>query len=111
MTEVPYNIALFQEQAPHARQISEENPRKMIQSWVQATGYDGVRLMSQNCGPYGPIVHPWVICDVGPGMMIVTEANFQLVYQNALAAPSTVQWSCQQRHLWQPPVLSGGPAI
>jgi hypothetical protein len=26
-------------------------------------------------------------------------------------SPSTGWWSCQQRHLWQPPVLSGGPAI
>jgi hypothetical protein len=35
--------------------------------------------------------------------MILTAANSQLVYQSALADPSTVQRSCQQRHLWQPP--------
>jgi hypothetical protein len=43
----------------------------------------------------------------GPWMMILTEANSQLVYQSALTAPSTVRRSCQQRHLWQPSVLSG----
>jgi hypothetical protein len=32
-------------------------------------------------------------------MMILTGANSQLVYQSSLAAPSTVQRSCQQRHL------------
>jgi hypothetical protein len=31
--------------------------------------------------------------------MILTGANSQLVYQSALVAPSTVWWSCQQRHL------------
>jgi hypothetical protein len=67
--------------------------------------------MSQNCGIYGPIVHPRIICDVDHGMMVLTEANTQFVYQSALAAPSTVWRSCQRRHLWQPPVLSGGPAI
>jgi hypothetical protein len=39
--------------------------------------------------------------------MILTGANSQLVYQSAVASPSTVQRSCQQRHLWQPPVPSG----
>jgi hypothetical protein len=29
--------------------------------------------------------------------------------ETSLAAASTVWRSCQQRHLWQPPVLSGGP--
>jgi hypothetical protein len=48
-------------------------------------------------------------CNVGHGMMISTEANSWLVYQSALAATSIVWWSCQQRHLWQPPVLSGSP--
>jgi hypothetical protein len=59
----------------------------------------------------------------GPWMVILTRANSQLVYQSALAAPSTVRqfcqqrhlccspqyWkvSCQHRHLWQPQVLSG----
>jgi hypothetical protein len=52
-------------------------------------GSDGVRLTSQNCGLYGPIVHPQVICDVDHGMIILTEANSQLVYQSALTAPST----------------------
>jgi hypothetical protein len=42
-------------------------------------------------------------------MMILTETNSQLVYQRALAATSTVWRSCQ-RHFWQPPILSGGPA-
>jgi hypothetical protein len=74
-------------------------------------GYDGVRLTSQNCGLYGPVIHPWVICSVDHGRMILTEVNSQLVYQSALAATSTVRWSCQQRHLWQPPVLSGGRSI
>jgi hypothetical protein len=41
----------------------------------------------------------------------LTEANSKLVYQSALAATSTVRRSCQQRHLWQSPVLAGGPAI
>jgi hypothetical protein len=44
-------------------------------------------------------------------MMILTEANSQLVYQSPLVATNTVRRSCQQRYLWQPPVLSGGPAI
>jgi hypothetical protein len=67
------------------------------------------------------------MCDVDHGRLILTEANSQLVYQSALAATSTVRrssqqrhlccspqyWlvSCQQRHLWQPPILSGGPFI
>jgi hypothetical protein len=76
--------------------------------------------MSQNCGLYRPTVHPQVICNVDHSMMILTEANFQIVYQSALAvlsaktslaATSTGWQSCQQRHLWQPTVLSGGPAI
>jgi hypothetical protein len=25
----------------------------------------------------------------------------------SLAATSTVQWYCQQKHVWQPPVLTG----
>jgi hypothetical protein len=68
-----------------------------------------MRLVSQNCGLYRPIVHPRVICDVNHGTTILTEVNFQLVYHSAMAATSTVGRSCQQRHLWQPPVLSGGP--
>jgi hypothetical protein len=77
------------------------------------TGYGGVRLTSQNCG--------WLRwgetdvselrsvqaccsspgdCDVDHGMTILTEANSQLVYQSALAVPSTGWRSCQQRHLW-----------
>jgi hypothetical protein len=59
----------------------------------------------------------------GPWLMILTGSNSQLAYQSSLAATSTVQrscqqihlccspqhWlvSCQQRHLWQPPVISG----
>jgi hypothetical protein len=39
--------------------------------------------------------------------MILTEANSQLAYQSALAATRTVRRSCQQRHLWQSPVLAG----
>jgi hypothetical protein len=35
--------------------------------------------------------------------MVLTEANSQLVYQSALAAPSTVRRSCQQRHLCYSP--------
>jgi hypothetical protein len=70
-----------------------------------------VRLTSQNCGLYGPIVHFRVICDVDHGRMILIEANSQLVYQSAVAATSSVRRFCQQRHLWQPPVLSGGPTI
>jgi hypothetical protein len=56
--------------------------------------------MSQNCNLYGPIVHPLVICDVDHGMMVLTEANFQIVYQSALAATSTVRRSHHPRHLW-----------
>jgi hypothetical protein len=80
--------------------------------------------MSQNCGLYRPTVHPQVICNVDHGMMILTEANFQLVYQSALAvlsadisgshhywlavlsaetslaANSTVRRSCNPKHLW-----------
>jgi hypothetical protein len=65
--------------------------------------------MSQNCGLYGSIVHPQVICDVAHGMMILAEANSQCVYQSALAALSTVWQSCQQRYVWQRPVLAGSP--
>jgi hypothetical protein len=36
---------------------------------VRLIGYDGVRLMSQNCGHYGSIAHPRVICDVDLGMI------------------------------------------
>jgi hypothetical protein len=43
----------------------------------------------------------------GPWMIILTEGNSQLVYQSAVAAPSIVWWSYQQRHLWQPSVLCG----
>jgi hypothetical protein len=63
--------------------------------------FDGVRRTSQNCGLYGPIFHPRVMCDVDHGMMILTEANSQLVYRIALAATSTVRQYCQQSHLWQ----------
>jgi hypothetical protein len=70
-----------------------------------------VTLTSQNCDLYGPIVHPRVIYDVDNGMMVSTGANSHLDYQSALAATSTVRRSCQQRHLWQPPVLSGGSTI
>jgi hypothetical protein len=53
----------------------------------------------------------WSWC--GPCMMVLAEANSQFVYQRARAATSTVWQSCQcqQRHVWQPPVLSSGPAI
>jgi hypothetical protein len=36
----------------------------------------------------------------GPRMMILTGANFQLDYQSALAAPSTLRRSCHPRHHW-----------
>jgi hypothetical protein len=67
--------------------------------------------MFQNSDLYGPIVHPQVICNMDHGMMILTEANSKLVYQSTLAATSNVWQSCQQRYLWQPPVLSSSPAI
>jgi hypothetical protein len=57
-------------------------------------------LTFQNCGLYGPIVHPRAICNVDYDMVILTKANSQLVYQSALAATSTVRWSCHPRHLW-----------
>jgi hypothetical protein len=66
--------------------------------WV--VGYDGMILTSQNCGPYGPIVHPHVICDVDHGMTILAEANSQLVYQSALADTDTLRRSSHARHLW-----------
>jgi hypothetical protein len=47
--------------------------------------------MSQNCGLYRPIVHPWVICDVDHGMMILTEAKSQPVYQSTLAAETSLE--------------------
>jgi hypothetical protein len=55
-------------------------------------GYDGARLMSQNCGIYGPFVHPRVICDVDHGR-----------YWLGLTP------NLSTRALWQPSVLSGGP--
>jgi hypothetical protein len=63
-------------------------------------GYDGAILASQNCGLYGPIVHPRVICVVDHGRMTLTDANFQLVYQSALLACSTVRRSYHARYLW-----------
>jgi hypothetical protein len=53
--------------------------------WI---GYDGVRLTSQNCCLYGPIVHPRLIVD--HGMMVSTGANSHLVYQSSLAATSSL---------------------
>jgi hypothetical protein len=70
-----------------------------MQTGKLVVGYDGARLTSQNCGPYGPI-HPRVICDVDHGMTILAEANSQLVYQSALAGTSTLRRSCHARHLW-----------
>jgi hypothetical protein len=70
-----------------------------------------VSLTSQNYGIFGPIVHPRVICDLDHIMIILTEANSQLVYQSPLAATSAVWRSCPQRHPWQHPVLAGCPAI
>jgi hypothetical protein len=57
------------------------------------TGYDGVRLTSQKCGLYGPIVHPQVICDV----TMVWWYWLRLIP------------NLSTRLLWQPPVLAGGP--
>jgi hypothetical protein len=56
-------------------------------------GYDGVRLTSQNCGLYRPIVHPRVIA----------MWNMVWWYRLGLTPNSST------RVLWQPPVLSGGP--
>jgi hypothetical protein len=39
-------------------------------------------------------------CDVDHGMMVSTGAYSQLVYQSALAAPSTARRSCYPKHLW-----------
>jgi hypothetical protein len=56
--------------------------------------YDGVRLTSQNCGFYRPIVHPRAI------MMWIMVWWYRLGLTPNLST----------RALWQPPVLSGGPA-
>jgi hypothetical protein len=37
-------------------------------------GNDEVRLTSQNCGLYGPVVHPQLIHDVDHGLMVSTGA-------------------------------------
>jgi hypothetical protein len=55
-------------------------------------GYDGMRLESQNCGLYGPIVHPRV------------TAMWTMVWWYQLGLTSNLS----TRALWQPPVLSGG---
>jgi hypothetical protein len=48
---------------------------------------------------YEPFVHPRVISVVDYGWWYWLGANSQLVYQSALAVPSTVLRSYQQRHL------------
>jgi hypothetical protein len=54
---------------------------------------DEARLMSKNCGLYGPFVHPWVICDL----------DHEWWYWLGLTP------NLSTRALWQPPVLSGSP--
>jgi hypothetical protein len=84
--------------------------------WWGETDISEMRPLWACCAPLGDL-------RCGPWMMILTGTNFHLLYQSVLAAPGTVRrfcqqrylccspqyWlvSCQQRHLWQSPVLSG----
>jgi hypothetical protein len=64
-------------------------------NWVYwEIGYDGVIMTSQNCCLCGPIVHPRVI------------AMWTMVWWYWLGLTP----NSSTRLLWQPPVLSGGPA-
>jgi hypothetical protein len=72
---------------PPLTEIQTSITLTLIHQFMWKIGYDGVRLTSQNCGLYGPFVHPRVILQFGPWMMILTGANSQLVYQSTLAAP------------------------
>jgi hypothetical protein len=56
-------------------------------------GYDGLRLVSQKCGLYRPIVHPRVI------------VMWTMVRWHRLGITSNLS----TRVLWQPPVQSDGP--